>query len=764
MSNCNDRRFENMLHAYELGMLSESEREEIEIHLLDCDHCYARLMEMKREMALLRNDPDVRLTINDSVGKESSERPLQAETIGRRPFWQRIMPTLVTAAALLVFLIIKPWRLEFHSTEEAIAAENRMAIMYFENLAQRDDPARLGEIAANLLITDLSESNYLTVISGQRLYDILKAMGKEGEKVIDRDIAGEVARQADARWMILGYILQVEPKLVMTTQLVDVATDQVVSSQQIAGEDGEDVFALVDRLTVEIKTDLTLPVDAFREADRFIADVTTHSPEAYRYYLTGLDYLAQNYWAEAKVNFRKAIEEDSTFAMAYYYLTVHEDYSLIAKTVQYMDKTTRREQYYIKILQEELKGNHGQVLVYLHELLRLYPDEKEALFLLADAELVMQNYDMAIRLYRHILELDPLHKMTHNQLAFAYAYKGEFEKALQANDTYISLAPNEANPYDSRGLLLAGEGRLDDAILFFKKALDIKPDFNTSWLELGNIYVFKREFDRARDCYRHLMADPHPYPRTVGRTRMAQIPLYQGKYREALTLLNEAIVTDSIENLPPTWINTTAIKYRLLSAINIEIGDYDAALKNIRKYTDIATTHFPMYRNGYLFENAVTLAQCGQLDEADAVVDTLKNYLYQSGQPQSFYQAATGIVALLKGNVNQAVSSFEKIKPGLSSFQMEYWHASAYIKAGQAKRALNILDKYRDNYSSFRSQNMLIASKYLYLYGVAYQQAGMRDQAIAAFADFLDLWQNADRDLFILKDAQSRLRELQGNH
>ena len=296
-----------MLHAYELGMLSDSEREELEIHLLDCDHCYARLMEMKQEMSLLRNDPDVRLTVADTLKEDPAETPKDTEPKGRLPLWQRMMPTLVTAAALFVFLIIKPWRLEFHSTEEAIAAENRMAIMYFGNLAQRDDPARLGEIAANLLITDLSESSYLTVISGQRLYDILKAMGREGEKVIDRDIATEVARQAESRWMILGYILQEEPKLVMTTQLVDVKTDQVVSSQQITGDEGEDIFALVDRLTMEIKSDLTLPVDALREEDRFIADVTTHSPEAYRQYLTGLDYLSQNYWAEAKASFRKRI-------------------------------------------------------------------------------------------------------------------------------------------------------------------------------------------------------------------------------------------------------------------------------------------------------------------------------------------------------------------------------------------------------------------------------------------------------------------------
>lgn len=58
--------------------------------------------------------------------------------------------------------------------------------MYFDNLVDPGDSLRLGEIATNLLITDLSQSRYVNVVSSQRLYDILKQFGKEGQKRIDR--------------------------------------------------------------------------------------------------------------------------------------------------------------------------------------------------------------------------------------------------------------------------------------------------------------------------------------------------------------------------------------------------------------------------------------------------------------------------------------------------------------------------------------------------------------------------------------------------
>jgi len=760
MSECRDQRFENMLHAYELGMLDDADREALEIHLLECDHCYARLMEMKQEMLIMQSDPDARKTITDIIEQGDPDSVVESGDSTRRPLWQRMMPTLVAVAALLVFLILKPWHLEFRTSEEAIAAKNRMAVMYFENLAQRDDPDRMGEIAANLLMTDLSESSYLTVLSGQRLYDILKAMGREGEKIIDRDIATEVAQQAEAKWMILGYILQVEPKLVVTTQLVDVETDQVMASQQVTGQDGEDIFALVDQLTVGIKTDLALPTDALREEDRFIADVTTHSPEAYRHYLTGLDYLSQYYYLEAKESFHRALDVDSTFAMAYYYLTTHEDNSLIEKAVQYMDKTTRREQWYIKILDMQLKGNQGQALKYLQDLLRHYPDEKEALFMLGSTEYGLGNNETAIELFTRILKLDPLHKLTHNHLAFAYYDNGDFDKAIQANDTYMSLAPNEANPYDSRAMILARHGRIDDAVLFYKKALDIKPDYNTSWLGLGRLYVFTREYDKARECFDRLIASPEQLPRTIGRKNLAEMLLFQGRYREALRALEDGIAADLSEEISPTWLNNTAIKYRLMSLIYIDRGEYELALESFRGYADIATTHFPNYHNSYLHEYAIILAHCGKFRQADQIVDSLKDYLYHRGQTDVLYLSAAGIVAFIKGKPNQAISYLDKIKQERLLYRIEYWHARVCLATGNDSRALNILESHRYDYPALKTGNMLLTSRYYYTLGTAYEKVGYRQRAIEAYEEFLDQWKDADDDIAVLRDARSRLKSL----
>ncbi|HSG80663.1 MAG TPA: serine/threonine-protein kinase, partial [Gemmatimonadota bacterium] len=164
-----------------------------------------------------------------------------------------LVPSTVAVIAVVLALVFKPWKIEVSPTQEAQASEDRLAVMYFDNLAHPEDPQRLGEMVTDLLITTLSETRSLKVLSSQRLYDILKQLGKEGQKSIDRETSSQVARQANARWMLTGTILQTEPRLVITAQVIDVASGQIEASQRVVAEEGEEIFAQVDRMASGIR-------------------------------------------------------------------------------------------------------------------------------------------------------------------------------------------------------------------------------------------------------------------------------------------------------------------------------------------------------------------------------------------------------------------------------------------------------------------------------------------------------------------------------
>jgi serine/threonine protein kinase/Tfp pilus assembly protein PilF len=683
----------------------------------------------------------------------------------KRKFLPFIIPASIVFIIALLFLVLKPFKFEIVPEKRAAAEENTLAIMYFENLVDREDKERLGEIVTNLLITGLSESQYLNVVSSQRLYDILKLLGKEGVKVIYKNDASQVATKAGAKWMLLGSILQVEPQVVLTSQLVEVESGRVLSSERITGEPGEKIFSMVDKLTVEVKKDLSLPAPAQKEEIPKVADVTTHSPEAYRFYLEGVDYFYKIYYTEAENSFRKALEYDSTFAMAYYWLalikTGEEQKALTAKAVQYSDKVSQKEKYYIKCLEAGISGNQAQEIKALEKIIERYPEEKEALFMLAAIyQLQLRKYEQAVDCLNKAIAIDPLYKIAYNLLAYAYNDMGDFEKSIWAINQYISLAPDEANPYDSRADLYAYNGKLDQAIESYKKALEKKPDFYASLAKLGYMYLFKKEYTRADSCFKALSSSNEKLYRSLGRVLLALIPLYRGKFEDALRLLDDGIAADRMEQAEGVG---NATKHFFKAQIYEEKKNMDLALKEAEMGIEIlkkATPSDPANMRDY-YTNL--LAKSGKIAEAEKVALALKKDIEEKNKTLMYsYWLALGAIELAKGDTNTAVTYLEKADKEASSplFHVRVFLGQAYLESGKIGEAVAELEKALSRYDEIRMGLPTLAVKAYYLLGLAYEKSGWTDKAIEKYEEFLDIWKDADPGIPEVKDTKERLRRL----
>jgi len=396
-----------------------------------------------------------------------------------------LVPASVVLVLALILFVLKPFKIEIAPEQKAAANENSLAVMYFNNLVDAEDKDKTAQMVTSLLITGLSESQYLRVVSRQRLYDILNLFGKAGVTSIDRSTASQVAEKSGARWIVTGDIFQTQPRIVLSAEVSDAATGDVVTTQRVTGESGEDLFAVVDKLGAAIRSHLSLPEQARMESTRPVANVTTHSPEAYRYYLEGLDWDSKLYGSEARQSFLKALLFDSTFAMAYYKLSTHnlaggtiqEKRELIARAVKCSERATWKEQRYINAAALDFEGSSTKAIEELQQIVERYPDEKDAYQRMGEFYGALGQPQNAASQYEKVVAIDPLYKEAYNDLAYAYDNLGNLEKSLWAINQYKSLAPEEANPYDSRGELYAWNGKLDEAIDSFKKALQIKPDF-----------------------------------------------------------------------------------------------------------------------------------------------------------------------------------------------------------------------------------------------------------------------------------------------
>jgi serine/threonine protein kinase/Tfp pilus assembly protein PilF len=676
-----------------------------------------------------------------------------------------IVPASIVFVIALLFLVLKPFKFEVVPEKGAIAKENSLAIMYFENLVDREDKERLGEIVTNLLITGLSESQYLNVVSSQRLYDILKLLGKEGAKVIDKNVASQVATKAGAKWMLLGSILQVEPQVVLTSQLVEVESGRVLSSERITGEPGEKIFSMVDKLTVEVKKDLSLPAQAQKEETPKVADVTTHSTEAYRYYLEGVDYFYKVYTVEAEKSFRTALEFDSTFAMAYYWLalikTGEEQKALIAKAVKYSDKVSQKEKYYIKCLEAGISGDQTQEIKALEKIIESYPEEKGACFMLATVyQLQLRKYEQAVSYLNKAIAIDPLYKIAYNLLAYAYNDMGDFEKSIWAINKYISLAPDEANPYDTRADLYAYNGKLDQAIESYKKALEKKPDFYASLAKLGYMYLFKKEYTQADSCFKALSSSSEKLHRSSGRLGLSLIPLYQGKFEDALKILDDGIAADRMEQAEGA---PNAAKHLFKAQIYEEKKNMILALEEAETAIEIlkkVVPGDPVNRRDYY---AYLLAQSGKIKEAEEIARALKKDIEEKNQTMMYqYWLVSGRIEQIKGNTNTAVNYLEKVDKEAPTplFAVRVFLSEAYLGSGKIGEAVAELERALSRYDDSRVNSPIWAVKAYYLLGLAYEKSGWKAKAIEKYEEFLDIWKNADPGIPEVQDAKERVKKL----
>lgn len=688
-------------------------------------------------------------------------------TVSHFDLLERIgMPMAVAFLFALLFCVANPFKFFLFTRPEVLAGRNAIAVMCFDNVAEPSDTERTAQMISSLMVTGLSESPHVTVISRQRLLDLLNRLGHPGTKVVSPALATAVGRQAGVRWLLTGSVLRTEPHIVLVSNLSNVKNGTVIASQRVDGADGEDLFAVVDRLCAAVCQDLALPqsTDNRTRSER-LADVTTSSPEAYRAFLEGTDFKSELDYELALTSFQRAAQLDTTFAMAYYNLARTQDAlgmfdeakRSLARAVRYLDRTSRCDRLYIKSFQAQVDGDFNQAAAYLEELTAQFPQEKQAFFELGTIYSQQFELDKAIAQMEQALVLDSNFKPDLNNLAYAYQCAGEYEKSISVANRYVAVAPNEPSPYATRGEIQAMNGRMEDAIASYKEALARKPDFYHAIANLGHLYLFKGDYDRADSLYRIFCNSASREQRAMGRKFLACIPLYRGNLEQALTVLDQGLASDETEQVAGF---ERAEKHELKARICAAQEDYDRALaetglgQEIRCNISASSCH--VARANYI----KLLVDSGRWTEAS---DSLQSFEQQvrdgseSGTAPLSY--ARGILARAHGDYDLALEQFHaaaKTNDYLPRFEL----AKTCLAAGHIGEAVSLFQGLAGTWCDARASHILSALDSEYLLGVAYDKSGRKVEAEKQFERYLSLRGTSAPHSPMVADALSRLSRL----
>lgn len=749
---CTNKKLSEMLYAYELGLLGEKETEELEIHLLECEACFEKVCQFEAAADLLRSNAEIRHEIL------SHPSPNNKADKKKSVFATKVIPAVITIAAVIALLIINPWTINI-TTDEINAESNGVSVLNFENLDKNNNSKELGEIISNLLITNLSESQSLHVISYEHLNHIIEYLAIDPEKVDFKKISTRLEQITTSKYIITGDILQTQPNYIISSRIIELSSAKVIASQKIEGNDGEDIFSVVDKLTDKIRTDLLIPGKSDTQNARPLSQITTNSIEAYRYYLDGLKFKNMLYIDSAISNFEHAVALDSTFSTAYYQLVSIGQYQYIREAIKYISNCGAEYQALIKTEEAIMFGDSLYALSLLKEAHRKYPLSIELLYKLGRMYKNLGDLDNSILALNQLIKIDSLNKIAYNELAYTYYENGSFEKAIDLIDQYIKIAPNEPNPYDSKGHLYYLNNQPAQAIVFFKKALELKPDYKFSLEKITELYILDEKYDSAAIYITRLNAGSTAY-KSAASNYMASMYLYQGKTEKSLEVLEAGIKDDEMSG---NFINLL-YKYRLRSKIYILLKKYKNAIDDLEAAHTLSLQIRPYNTLGYKHIIAALLAEQGDIEEANKRAESIQKLRFSDYMKIDYgrygFNYIKGEIAYLSGDKQSARAYFSAIDSIASNYESRYLLGKVNDELNNYVEAITILESLLNQYSQPQLSWPIYRTKGFYYLGHAYEQKGDYPKAREYYEKIIRLQKDADFHFEEYYLAQKNLKNL----
>ncbi len=692
-------------------------------------------------------------------GHQKSEVSKSQES-AKKPIWKIAVALTVLTLLVIFFYFHNPFK-PVQSSE--ITPGKYVAVMYFDNITDPEDKDHTGGMLTNLLTTSLSEVNGLEVMSRERLLDIQKDMGNADTKTLSPSLAEEIAKKAGVTTMLTGSVLEEKPELAVSTSLIDVQTGRIISSHQLKNFSSDQIFKLVDSLSVLLRNNLEPASSSTRELTS-VSEVTTNSTEAYRAYVEGLDLLYnKSYYKESIAAFQKAIELDQNFAMAYYqlyesYLSTGEPMAAkksFEKAASLTNRVTEREKLEIVSSERARSGDIYGSTKILKQLVERYPHEIDPHWHLALDYLVdFLDADKAVEVLNQGLRTDPSAQILYNWLSLCTATQGNEREAIEAANKLINLAPAEPNGYDCKGIVYDYFEKYDTAKVCYEKAVQLKGDF-VSMYKLGYYELLRQNFNEAQRYF------------NASNLRLPVIDIYKGHFENAEKVLS------SLEDEEAGQIYG-GTRLMNLFGLYYEGGNFSEML-TIAKHLLVGLHKNPgdkIYGRDYL---AWALAKNGDFNAADKLINSIQSDV-KDETPLLHFMAnyASGLVFFEEGKVEQAcdkfTDAFSKMPP---NHEPNIFYGISLLKTGMTSDAIKefrLLLYWPANGEMYFFNTLpgsetewpIPAVRAHYWLGVAYEKQGRMDDALKEYKKFLEIWKGADFVSAEIKDAKKRVAKLEG--
>lgn len=264
---------------------------------------------------------DVKTLKEDSTPEVSLSKKETSPGIAIK-YWRKSIITafVILAAAVLLTAFLFVFKKKPGPVGPVIepGGQPSLAVVYFENNSGDPNLDNWRGAFSELLTIDLSQSKYIRVLRSDELYGIFKRLNLLEAKRYSADDLKNVARNGGVNHILTGSYIKAGDNFKITTMLINANTGETISSLSVKAEGEKEIFAKVDELTREIKSQLKISSSKIaHDADEMIAQITTPSSEALKYYSQGRKYHFSGEYGKSIKMMEKALSIDPQFAKAY---------------------------------------------------------------------------------------------------------------------------------------------------------------------------------------------------------------------------------------------------------------------------------------------------------------------------------------------------------------------------------------------------------------------------------------------------------------
>jgi len=144
-----------------------------------------------------------------------------------------------------------------------------------------------------------------------------------------------------------------------------------------------------------------------------------------------------------------------------------------------------------------------------------------------------------VSLWRDVVTKSPQKVRPHNNLGNALKHQGKYEEAIYHFTRALELNPGYAKAHNNLGTVLAAQGKTDEAIKHFGMALYIDPGYAAAHSNVGVVLAGRDEIEKAIVHFREALRLKPNYAKVHSNLGAALVR--QGKLQEALEHLHTAL-------------------------------------------------------------------------------------------------------------------------------------------------------------------------------------------------------------------------------